>query len=85
MSRKTTQWKRLARQVNDEGGLSRLIPKRATGKSRFHADTLDESTLNRSFGQVCCRPMNEEKASRLLDMMGRHLKHLSSPSKKKRR
>jgi hypothetical protein len=63
MSRKTTRWRRLGRQAG-EGNTSQLEPHRATGRARFRCVELDDITLERAFGKVCCRPMGDEKLAR---------------------
>lgn len=63
MSRKTVKWRRLGLQAG-EGNGAQLEPHRATGKARFRCTELDDITLERAFGKVCCRPMHEEKLAR---------------------
>lgn len=64
MSRKTVKWRELARQAG-ENTLD-LLPHRATGRARFRCMELDDITLERAFGKVCCRPMGDEKRARIL-------------------
>ena len=63
MSRKTVKWRRLGLQAG-EGNTTQLEPHRATGKARFRCTELDDITLERAFGKVCCRPMGDEKLAR---------------------
>ena len=77
MSRKTTRWRELARQAGEEK-VHLLKPHRATGRARFRNVELDDVTLERAFGKVCCRPMNEEKAARFDKIVA----SVSAPKKK---
>jgi hypothetical protein len=63
VSRKTTRWRQLGRQAG-EGNTSQLEPRRATGRARFRCTELDNITLERAFGKVCCLPMGNEKLAR---------------------
>ena len=62
MSRKTVKWRRLALQNDNH---AELFPHRATGRARFRSMELDDVTLERAFGKVCCRPMKDEKRARI--------------------
>ncbi len=68
MSRKTVKWRRLGSQAGEEK-THLLLPHRATGRARFRCMELDDITLERAFGNVCCRPMKDEKAARFLKVV----------------
>ncbi len=68
MSRKTVRWRKLAQQTSEES-LHLLLPHRTTGRARFRCMELDDITLERAFGKVCCRPMGDEKAARIMAVL----------------
>ena len=68
VSKKTTRWRRLGLQAGEDR-TDLLLPHRATGRGRFRCTELDDITLERAFGNVCCRPMKDDKRARFLKIV----------------